>query len=112
MAKKCCLETWFTTTNLLCTGFFVKGGFLLYSTLLHLPPLRFRCVGGCWDRTQYSHNRENTADDEEKSQEYRRYPPYLKGKLTNSFVSEELNNLWTELIKANTARIHSSDICS
>jgi hypothetical protein len=18
----------------------------------HLPPLRFRCVGGCWDRTQ------------------------------------------------------------
>jgi hypothetical protein len=24
----------------------------LYLTLLHLPPLRFRCVGGCWDRTQ------------------------------------------------------------
>ncbi len=24
---------------------------VLYSTLLHLPPLRFRCVGGCWDRT-------------------------------------------------------------
>jgi hypothetical protein len=23
-----------------------------YSTLLHLPPLRFHCVGGCWDRTQ------------------------------------------------------------
>ena len=23
-----------------------------YSTLLHLPPLRFYCVGGCWDRTQ------------------------------------------------------------
>ncbi len=23
----------------------------LYSTLLHLPPLRFHCVGGCWDRT-------------------------------------------------------------
>jgi hypothetical protein len=22
------------------------------STLLHLPPLRFHCVGGCWDRTQ------------------------------------------------------------
>jgi hypothetical protein len=21
-------------------------------TLLHLPPLRFRCVGGCWDWTQ------------------------------------------------------------
>jgi hypothetical protein len=25
---------------------------LLYSTLLHLPPLRLHCVGGCWDRTQ------------------------------------------------------------
>jgi hypothetical protein len=22
-----------------------------YSTLLHLPPLRFHCVGGYWDRT-------------------------------------------------------------
>jgi hypothetical protein len=22
------------------------------STLMHLPPLRFHCVGGCWDRTQ------------------------------------------------------------
>ncbi len=24
----------------------------LYSTLLHLPPLRFHCVMECWDRTQ------------------------------------------------------------
>ncbi len=37
-----------------------KGGFIwiffsvLYSTLLHLPPLRFHCVGGYWDRTQDS----------------------------------------------------------
>ncbi len=23
-----------------------------FSTLLHLPPLRFNSVGGCWDRTQ------------------------------------------------------------
>jgi hypothetical protein len=23
---------------------------VLYSTLLHLPPLRFHCAGGCWDR--------------------------------------------------------------
>ncbi len=28
--------------------------FVLYSTLLHLPPLRFYCVGGCWDRTPAS----------------------------------------------------------
>ncbi len=25
---------------------------VLYSTLLHLPPLRFHCAYGCWDRTQ------------------------------------------------------------
>ncbi len=27
---------------------------VLYSSLLHLPPLRFHCVGGCGDRTQDS----------------------------------------------------------
>jgi len=39
----------------------VKGGVLAffsfyvrYSTLLNLPPLRFHCVGGCWDRIQDS----------------------------------------------------------
>jgi hypothetical protein len=36
-----------------------KGGFLkifsvLYSTLLQIPPLRFHCVRGYWDRTQDS----------------------------------------------------------
>jgi hypothetical protein len=25
--------------------------FVLYLTLLHLPPLRFHCADGCWDRT-------------------------------------------------------------
>jgi hypothetical protein len=33
-----------------------KGGFffyVLYSTVLHLPHLRFPSVRGCWDRTQY-----------------------------------------------------------
>ena len=40
-----------------------KGGFfgffsfyVRYSTLLHLPPLRLHCVGGCWDQTQDSCN--------------------------------------------------------
>ena len=28
--------------------------YVLYSTLFYLPPLRFHCVGGCWDRTQDS----------------------------------------------------------
>jgi hypothetical protein len=37
--------------------FFFWGGifstfFVLYSALLHLPPLRFHCADGCWDRTQ------------------------------------------------------------
>jgi hypothetical protein len=26
--------------------------YVRYSTLLQLPPFRFHCVGGCWDRTQ------------------------------------------------------------
>jgi hypothetical protein len=26
--------------------------YVLYLTLLHLPPLRFHCVRGCWDQTQ------------------------------------------------------------
>jgi hypothetical protein len=26
--------------------------FILYSALFHLPPLRFHCADGCWDRTQ------------------------------------------------------------
>jgi hypothetical protein len=42
------------------TVVFFKGGFfgfvfffyVLYSTLLRLPPLIFHCVVGCWDRTQ------------------------------------------------------------
>jgi hypothetical protein len=29
---------------------------LLYSTLFHLSPLRFHCVGGCWHRTQNSYD--------------------------------------------------------
>jgi hypothetical protein len=26
--------------------------YVCYFTLLHLPLVRFHCVGGCWDRTQ------------------------------------------------------------
>ncbi len=32
--------------------FTIFGYFLCYSTVFHLPPLRFHCVGWCWDRTQ------------------------------------------------------------
>jgi hypothetical protein len=34
--------------------FLIFSMYVLHSTLLHLPPLRFHCVGGCWDRTQDS----------------------------------------------------------
>jgi hypothetical protein len=34
--------------------FFTCQMFVLYSTPIYLPPLRFRGVGGCWDRTQDS----------------------------------------------------------
>jgi hypothetical protein len=33
-------------------GEFFEFFYVLYSALLHLPPLRFHCVGGNWDRTQ------------------------------------------------------------
>jgi hypothetical protein len=33
-------------------GDFLVFFFVLYSALLHLPPLRFHCADGCWDRTQ------------------------------------------------------------
>ncbi len=32
--------------------FFRRIFFVLYSAQLHLPPLRFHCADGCWDRTQ------------------------------------------------------------
>ncbi len=34
--------------------FWIFSFYVRYSTLLHLPPLRFDCVLGCWDRTQDS----------------------------------------------------------
>ncbi len=41
----------------LCFKYFLWGFFfVLYSTLLHLPPLKFHCADGCWDRTQDSCN--------------------------------------------------------
>ncbi len=32
-------------------GDFLNNFFVRYSTVLHLPPLKFHCVRGCWDRT-------------------------------------------------------------
>ncbi len=29
-----------------------RDTYVLYSALLHQPPLRFHCADGCWDRTQ------------------------------------------------------------
>jgi hypothetical protein len=31
---------------------YFQGRIFWYSTLLHLPSLRFHCVEGCWDQTQ------------------------------------------------------------
>ncbi len=33
-------------------GFFYFSFYVRYSTMFHLPPLRFHCVAGCWDQTQ------------------------------------------------------------
>jgi hypothetical protein len=35
-----------------CLLFYQVIFYVLYSTLPYMPPLRFYCVGGCWDRTQ------------------------------------------------------------
>jgi hypothetical protein len=47
----------FLLTTLIFLYFFIFLGdflifFVLYSALLRLPPLRFHCADGCWDRTQ------------------------------------------------------------
>jgi hypothetical protein len=40
----------FGTSRVKKEGF--NSFYVRYSTLLHLPPLRFHGVGGCWDQTQ------------------------------------------------------------
>ncbi len=46
----------YSTRQIFIFIFYFLGGFflffLLYSALLHLPPLRFHCADGCWDRTK------------------------------------------------------------
>ncbi len=49
----CVVKTVFRKQNH-CIAFTYFVIFLRYPTLLHLPPLRFHHVGGCWDRTQDS----------------------------------------------------------
>ncbi len=44
----------FTDAIIFKQGDFWIFMYVLYSTLLHLPPLIFHCDGGCWDRTQDS----------------------------------------------------------
>jgi hypothetical protein len=51
---------WFMVSRVVCNYYYflyIFWGdfsifFVLYSTLLHLPHLRFHCADGCWDRTQ------------------------------------------------------------
>jgi hypothetical protein len=55
-----------TWTIIFKGGFFaIFSRYVRYSTLLHLPPLRFHCVGECWDRTQEWWNFALTARDRE-----------------------------------------------
>jgi hypothetical protein len=39
-------------SNILKGDFWAVSFMYVYSTLLHMPLLRFHCVGGCWDRIQ------------------------------------------------------------
>jgi hypothetical protein len=36
----------------ICTCEYFRFSSVQYSALLHLPPLRFHCADGCWDRSQ------------------------------------------------------------
>ncbi len=58
--------------------------YVLYSTLLHLPPLRFHCVGGCYDRTQ---DCATSALAARRSNHLARSHPYYIITLVLSFVS-------------------------
>jgi hypothetical protein len=46
------VKCFFFFFNIFLGDFFVFFLFILYSALLHLPPLRLHCADGCWDRTQ------------------------------------------------------------
>ncbi len=53
--QNCMMADWRVVLFLGLEFFFCVFSFYVrYSTLLHLPPLRFHCVGGCWDRTKDS----------------------------------------------------------
>ncbi len=53
-----CAADYTCTSNFFLRGIFEDFFFFYvrYSTLFHLPPLGFHCVGGCWDRTQDSYD--------------------------------------------------------
>jgi len=51
--------------------------YVRYSTLLHLPPLRFHCVGGCWDRTLDSYLRLRQLAVRRSNHSARYHPLYL-----------------------------------
>jgi hypothetical protein len=46
------LSSWLWLNAWLKGFFWIFSFYVRNSTLLLLPPLRFHCVGGCWDRTQ------------------------------------------------------------
>jgi hypothetical protein len=54
MTAPCVRLTQMKKTRVKQGDFFDFFMYVHYSTLLHLPPLRFPCDGGCWDRTQDS----------------------------------------------------------
>ncbi len=55
------LPVWLKVQRVFFNIFFIF--YLRYSTLLHLPPLIFHCVGECWDRTQYSCDYDSGCQD-------------------------------------------------
>jgi hypothetical protein len=52
--ENCTYKVSQTSLKSLKDGIFYFSYCIRYSTLLHLAPLRFHRVGGCWDRSQDS----------------------------------------------------------
>ncbi len=80
-----------------------EGGFLnfsfyaLYSTLLHLPPVRFRCVGRFWDRTQDCCDFGINLQDNKKRTNERRTKTFILKAVLSNMTRDDFQNGTSQL---------------
>jgi hypothetical protein len=81
---------------------------VLYLTLLHLPPLRMCCVGGCWDRTRIDliHNSARSRPHLARFLPYysvRSYPHFSRSHTHSS----DIIHTWLDLIYTRLDLVHT-----